>query len=304
MTLDSSTLGLLAALTTSLFFTATSTLFTLGGRQVGSQVLNRTRLLLGVGFVTLAHLFLGIPLPFQAEPERWFWLAISGVFGLALGDAFLFQAFIWIGPRLSMLMMALHPAIAAMLAWAFLGETLSAAQILGMSLTLGGIAWVVLERGGPALQAQLERRDYFLGILFGLGGAAGQALGIVAAKPGLAGDFPALSGTWIRMLAAAAGVWLLALLRGQAGATLQGLRARPKAFKFILAGAFTGPFLGVTFSLLAIQNAEVGVASTLMALPPVLLLPVSHFIFGERLGWRAVIGTLLAVGGVAMLFMV
>ncbi|MBN1146944.1 MAG: DMT family transporter [Anaerolineales bacterium] len=304
MTTDSSLLGLLAALITSLFFTAGSTLFTLGGRQVGSQVLNRLRLLLAVAFVTLAHLLLGVPLPFQAGPERWFWLALSGVLGLALGDAFLFQAFIWIGPRLAMLMMALHPAIAALLAWLFLGEALSAAQLLGMGLTLGGVAWVVLERSGPARQEPLERRNYFLGILFGLGGAIGQALGMVTAKPGLADDFPALSGTLIRMLAAAASVWAFALLRGQAGATLQALRARPKAFKFILGGAFIGPFLGVTFSLLAIQNAEVGVASTLMALPPVLLLPVSYIVFGERFGWRVVIGTLLAISGVALLFIV
>ncbi len=296
--------GEFAALLTSLLFSTTSTFFTLGGRQVGSLVLNRTRLVLAVILVTLAHLLLRISLPFQAPAERWFWLALSGVLGLVLGDAFLFQAFVWIGPRLSMLLMALHPAIATLLAWAFLGETLTPSQLFGIALTLSGIAWVVTERGASANQPEADRKQYLLGLLFGLGAAAGQASGLVTAKPGLAGDFPALSGTLIRMLTATTILWGYTLLRGQAGATLRTLASRPQAIRYILAGSFTGPFLGVTFSLLAVQNAKVGIASTLMALPPILLLPIGRFLFKEKIGGRAIVGTLLAVAGVGVLFLV
>lgn len=297
------TLGELAALATSALFSATSTFFTLGGRQVGSVVLNRTRLVLAVLLVTGAHWLLGVPLPLQAGGERWFWLSISGVVGLVLGDAFLFQAFVWIGPRLSMLMMALHPIIAALLAWLTLGESLSAGQVFGIALTLSGVAWVVSDQNGRPLQGGGEGRKNLLGILFGLGGATGQAIGLVTAKPGLAGDFPALSGTLIRMLAAMVTVWAITLAQGQAGATVQALTRKPKAMRYILAGTFCGPFLAVTFSLYAIQNAEVGIASTLMALPPVILLPVGYFVFGERFGWRAILGTTLAVSGVGLLFL-
>jgi len=305
MSPDLSFLGQLAALTVSALFALTSTFFTLGGRQVGSMVLNRTRLLLAVAFVALAHPLLGIPLPLHAEAGRIAWLAISGVFGLVMGDGFLFMAFLAIGPRLSMLLMALNPAIAALLAWIFLGEALTALQVFAMALALVGIAWVVLDTNTQMRRNSdpIQGKAYLLGILFGLGGATGQALGLVTAKPGLEGGFPAISGTLIRMSTAAAFLWAITLLRGQAGDTLSSLRARPNAIKFILAGAFTGPFLGVTLSLYAIQNAEVGVASTLMALPPVLLLPIGHFVFGERIGWRAVVGTLVAIAGVALLFM-
>jgi drug/metabolite transporter (DMT)-like permease len=297
-------LGQLAALTVSFLFASTSTFFTLGGRQVGTVVLNRTRLLVAVAFIVLAHPLLGVALPLHAELGRVFWLAISGVFGLVIGDSFLFLAFVSIGPRLSMLLMALNPAIAALLAWIFLGEALSAFQVFAMALTLSGIAWVVLDTNGQMQRDSRQGKDYLVGILFGLGGAAGQALGLVTAKPGLVGGFPAISGTLIRMLTACVLLWAITLGRGQAGATLSSLRARPKAIKFILAGAFTGPFLGVTLSLFAIQNAEVGVASTLMALAPVVLLPVGGFVFGERIGWRAILGTLVAIGGVALLFLV
>jgi drug/metabolite transporter (DMT)-like permease len=297
--------GEIAALLTSLMFSGTSTFFTLAGRRVGSLVLNRLRLLVAFTLLALAHWwFLGSLLPLGAEPNRWFWLAISGVVGLVIGDAFLFQAFIWIGPRLSMLLMSLAPIIAALLAWIFFGETLSLAQLLGVAVTLAGVAWVVLERNRGARPQDLEAPSYARGILYGLGGATGQAVGLVTAKLGAGGDFSALSGTLIRMLSAMLLLWMITIAQRQAGATFRQLAAKPQALVFILAGAFTGPFIGVTLSLVAVQRTEIGVASTLMALPPVFLLPISYFVFKERYGWQAILGTLVALVGVGILFLV
>jgi len=295
-------IGQLSALMTSVLWTTTSTFFTLGGRQVGSVVLNRTRLLFAVAFLLLAHLILGVPLPLGIETERLLWLSLSGVIGLVIGDALLFQGFVMVGPRISMLMMSLAPVIASLLAWMFLDEILSLGQIAGMLLTLIGISLVVLEGNGNRLN-QIDQSTYFLGVLLAFGGAAGQATGLVAAKQGLSGDFPALSGTLVRMVAAVLVMWLITIIRCQAGTTIARVRKNPRALRFIVAGAFTGPFLGVTFSLVAVQNTEVGIASTLMALPPVLLLPVGYFVFNERFGWQAILGTLIAISGVGVLFL-
>lgn len=296
-------IGQLSAIMTSLLWTTTSTFFTLGGRQVGSVVLNRIRLLIAVAFLLLAHLILRVPLPADIEMERLFWLSLSGVIGLVIGDALLFQGFVLVGPRISMLMMSLAPVMGALLAWLFLGEVLSLVQVAGMLVTLFGVSLVVLEGNGRGV-SQVDRRNYFLGVLLALGGATGQATGLVAAKQGLAGDFPALSGTLVRMLAAVLVMWLITILRRQVGTTIARIRKNPQALRFIIAGAFTGPFLGVTFSLVAVQNTEVGVASTLMALPPVFLLPVGYFVFNERFGWQAILGTLIAILGVGVLFLV
>ena len=84
--------------------------------------------------------------------------------------------------------------------------------------------------------------------------------------------------------------------------TLEKLSQNRRAITNILGGAFSGPFLGVTFSLVAVKRAEVGVASTLMALPPVFLLPIGYLLFKERFGWQAVAGTFIAILGVALLF--
>ena len=277
-------------------------MFTLAGRQIGSAVVNRIRLVLAVILLSLTHwIFLGSLFPLQADSQRWFWLGLSGIVGLVLGDAFLFQSFVWIGPRLSMLMMSLAPVIAAITAWIFLGERLSVGQITGVIITLVGIGWVVLE---PGRNRQQENRDYARGILLGLGAASGQAIGLVLAKIGLSGDFSPISGNLIRMLSAMLILWIITLFQRKARETFQRLSANPQTLKFLITGVIAGPFLGVSLSLFAVQKTALGIASTLMALPPIFLLPISHIFFKERFGWGAVVGTFVAIIGVALIFLV
>lgn len=116
-------IGEIAALITSLSFAFTATFFTFAGRSVGSEIVNRTRLGIALLVLILVHwVVIGTPLPWGADGYRWVWLGLSGVVGLALGDAFLFQSYLMIGPQLGMLMMSLAPVIAAFLAWITLGN--------------------------------------------------------------------------------------------------------------------------------------------------------------------------------------
>ena len=80
--------------------------------------------------------------------------------------------------------------------------------------------------------------------------------------------------------------------RGQASLTITAIRQQPKSLHLLALGALIGLVLGVSASLLAVQHAEVGVASTLMALPPMIVLPISYFVFKEKIGWQALAGTL------------
>ncbi len=295
--------GEVAALLTAVCWSATAVFFTFAGRRVGSVVVNRTRLVMALILISLTHwILMGSLYPVGAEPQRWLWLGLSGVIGLALGDAFLFQAYLWVGPRLGMLMMSLAPVIAALLAFAFLGEQLTLTQWLGISVTLAGIALVVLE-GNRGAQLAPEKRDYRRGILFGIGAASGQAIGLVLAKQGLQGDFSALSGNWIRMLSAVIALWGVTLVSGRAAPTVRKLAADTQALLPILAGAVTGPFIGVWLSLIAVQLTQVGVASTLIALPPVFLLPIGAVVFKEKVGVGAIAGTVVAMVGVGLLFL-
>jgi drug/metabolite transporter (DMT)-like permease len=293
--------GELAALGTALAFAFSSVFHTLAGQRVGAVILNRMRLLLAIVYLVILHLISGVPLPFHAGIENYSWLGLSGIIGLALGDALLFQAFILIGARLGMLLLSLNPILAALLGWLVFQESLTALQILGIILAVLGVVAVVSERGASGGVTFTSKKDYTKGVFLGLGAAACQAGGLIAARPGLAGGFPPLSATLIRMVAAALIIWGIAVVQKQVRETFS--RVDGRSWLIMSGGAFVGPVLGVTLSLYAIQTTFVGVASTLMAMTPVFMLPIGYFIFHERFGWKAIAGTGLAMVGITLLFM-
>jgi drug/metabolite transporter (DMT)-like permease len=294
-------IGELAGLATSFFFALTAIIFTLTSRAIGSQLTNRLRLLFGLSYLIVLNLILfREPLPFSAGSSPWLWLSLSGVIGLALGDAFLFQSFASVGPRLGTLLLSLAPIFGSIIAWVFFGEMLTVLQILGITVALAGIGWVVISHQEPANTPHGHTRR---GVIFGVLGGLGQAVGLVFSKQGLTNDFSPFQANAIRLVAAAIFVWGWAAIQGQATTTLAAARQNPNILKLLALGALIGPVLGVTASLLAVQHAEVGVASTLMALPPVIVLPISYFVFKEKVGWQAVAGTVLAIIGVAILFL-
>jgi drug/metabolite transporter (DMT)-like permease len=294
-------MGEFAALGTSILWSLTSVLFTLAARKVGSVVVNRIRLVLAVLLISLTHLILlNQIIPDHVYPESAFWLGLSGIIGLVAGDASLFQAFVLIGPRLAMLMMALSPVISTLLAWIFLGEYLDSPDLLAVLITISGIVWVVWESNVTI--PNIERKNFVLGILFGVGGALGQAGGLITSKLGMEAGFPPLSATLIRMVAAMLFLWLITLFQGKVRSTLLVLKDR-YVFWAILGATIVGPYLGVWFSLIAIDQAQIGVASTLMALSPIFLLPLAKWVFKEHISRRIVFGTILALLGVTMIFM-
>lgn len=293
-------MGELAAVATAVCWSFTSIFFSYSGRRVGSDVVNRVRLLLAILYISLAHLAIqGTLFPWGTESWRWGWLALSSILGLALGDGALFYAYVLIGPRLSQLVMASVPIMSAFFAWLAFGETLTSVEMLGVGLAVAGMAWVITERQ-PALTTPEQSRQYGLGLLMALGGALGQTANLIFARYALVGNFSALSATEIRLVVGAVVLWGWSGWRGEVRPILAKLSDR-RALGALAGGALVGPFLGIWLSLLAIQTTRVGVAATLMALPPVILIPLAYLFFGERTSLRGLTGTLVAFVGVGLL---
>lgn len=292
-------IGEIAAIGTSLCWSCGSLFFTIASRRIGSNTVNRLRLGLALIFLIVTHLIIfGQPLPLYATKGQWFWFALSGLIGFAIGDSLLFRSFVLIGPRISMLMMALAPVFGAVIARIFLNEILSFPKIAAIAITLAGICLVITE---PSKEGSQGRR-HWRGIGIGLGAAFCQAAGLFASKKGLIGGFSPIAGNLIRLLAASIAVWTISAAMGKIPQTVRKL-VDGKARLGILGGAVLGPFLGVGLSLVAVQHTYIGIASTLMALPPVFLIPLSHWVFKERITYRSVLGTVIALAGVALLFL-
>ena len=293
-------LGEIAALGTAFSWSFGSMFFTISSRIMGYMVVNRLRLALALVFLLFTHLILsGQLIPNNVTEYHLFWFGLSGIIGFTIGDSLLFRSFVLIGPRLSMLIMSLVPIFGTIIAWLFLHEILELHDLLAIIITIFGISWVILGRKNN----EQEKGQYLNGILCGLGAAFCQAVGLILSKKGLLGNFSALYANIIRVFAATLTIWILTLLRGKVSSTLERLKHR-KAVLMMCGGAFFGPFLGVWLSLVAVQHTYVGIASTLMALPPIFLIPLSHWIFKEKITLATILGTVVTVIGVALIFLI
>ncbi len=297
-------LGEIAALLTALCWTVTAIAFESAGKRVGALSLNLIRLMIGLIFLAIFNAIFNDGFLPSATCYQWFWLALSGVVGFVLGDLFLFQAFILIGARISMLIMALVPPLTALIGWITLGERLSGMEFLGMAITLLGIVLVMsskLDLKKGAFGKTLKMGPLVLGSLLALGGAIGQASGLVLSKKGMQ-DMNAFEATQIRIMAGVIGFSIVITLFRR-WKYLLGAMKDLKAMKFMTIGSFTGPFLGVSFSLLAVQHTDTGVAATLMALTPVMIIPPAILLNKERIKIIEIIGAVVSIGGVALFFL-
>ncbi len=293
-------LGELAALATACCWVVTAFAFESAGRRVGSLVVNLLRLVMAIVLLgTFTWITRGLFLPTDATPRAWLWLSLSGVVGFTVGDGFLFRAFVLIGSRLSLLLMSLVPPLTAIIGWLVLGEVLGPRELAGMALTVAGVSWVVLERQ-PATKTGGGRLPLG-GVLLGVGAAAGQATGLVLSKFGMAGYDP-FAATQIRVIAGTAAFMVLFTFVGWWPRVAAALEDRG-AIGRTAVGAFFGPFLGVSLSLVAITYTATGVAATIIALMPVLVIPPSVVLFKDRVSARAVAGSLVAVAGTGLLFL-
>ncbi|MCY2926935.1 MAG: DMT family transporter [Planctomycetota bacterium] len=290
--------GELAAGATAFMWVASAVAFARAGKDIGSLTVNVLRMAMAGVLYCLLGTAMGRPLPLDAPAAAWGPLAASGLLGFFLGDLCLFEAYVLIGPRRSLLILALVPAISAILAMPALGETLTIRQWLAMGVTLAGVAWVILER--RQADDALPHRHRVLGVILAILAAFAQAGGTVLSKIGMRCGYDPLGASHIRMLTGLAAFLVLITVLGRWGDVAAACRRRKPMLQVAL-GATTGPFLGVWLNLIALSLAAVGVVNTIIATNPVLILPAAILLDRERVSPRAWAGAVVAVAGVAWL---
>lgn len=304
-------LGEICALLTALCWTGSSSAFAVASRAVGPRPANQFRLYAALPcLLLLAWALTGSCWPIGLGDERLWYLVASGVAGLVLGDIGFFYALAKIGPRLSSVVFAAWPGMTVGIE-AACGRAPTALVLVGIALTMFGVGLVLLRnRDGASWNPSLQRHQWWLGLGGALLGALGQAGGFLlaghgmAAGPDLPGGVDPLHATVVRMATGVAGLQVYLLLLRQPFA-LRAVLASPLAIRAALLGALCGPVGGVWLSMVSRVHAEnAGVASALMATTPIFMMPVAWRLYGARVGWLGTVGTLLAVGGVVLCFLV
>ncbi|PHQ82176.1 MAG: hypothetical protein COB69_02615 [Phycisphaera sp.] len=293
----------------SAFWVLTTIFFTAGGKRIGVTCVNTLRIIIAIGLLGTTHLILfGHAVPHVPTMQMWMYLALSGVIGLSICDQALFSAFLVIGPRKALLYMTTSPIFAAVFGFFILHERLGPAAIAGMLITLGGIAWVVLERQ----ESKAPRAKHAVrGVLFVLIAAICQPLGGMFSKMGMGIDVlpeaeqvSPMAATLVRMVFGLCGMVPIVLISWRMVRKREQETTRRRwtaGVSFTFAGAVFGPFLGVWLSLVAIAHSPLGIAQTLLSLSPVMILPFVGFLYKEKLTRAAVLGAVVAVGGAGVI---
>ena len=291
--------GELSALMTSIMWTGSALAFAAATTRVGSVYVNIVRLLAAVILLFVTIIVWNIH--DNISILQTVFLVVSGLVGFVFGDTFLFKSFEYNSARIGMLIMSVAPAVAALLAFIFLGETLTPTGLVGMAVTLTGIMLVILERK----EASTHHLPVSMaGVFYAFLGALGQAGGLILAKFAFViGPINGFIATFIRAFAATLVLIPLNYFTRRFKRPATVFSNNPKALAFTLLGAFLGPYLGVTFSLIAISMTNVAIAATIMSIVPILMLPTVWILFRERLSWRAIVGACIAVSGVGILFL-
>ncbi len=304
--------GEIIAFCTVLCWTVGSQFFEAAGKRVGSVAVNLVRLILAFLFFSVLLLITnGQLLPWDFPLHAWLWLALSGIVGFSFGDMCLFRAFVEIGPRISMLVMSLSAPVTALIGWIFLGEIYQPLQWLGIFVTISGVAMVILERNGANATEAATKKNRMVkkitkhGVLMAFLGMIGQSVGYILSKVGMQSGGQMLdpvSATHIRVIGGTLGVIVVFFCLGW-WPKIWLYRNDMRAFGYTVVGAILGPFLGVSLSLAALHYTSTGVASTIMALTPVTLIPFAVFINKEHVSSRALFGTIIAFSGVVLLIL-
>ncbi|MCR4865175.1 MAG: DMT family transporter [Bacteroidales bacterium] len=308
-------LGEIISLIVALSWTATAIFADIASHRLGALPLNLIRMGFSIVFLSvLLVIVTGSPIPLYADGATYFWLALSGLVGYVFGDMCLFSCYVLIGSKFGQILMTLAPPVAGIAGWLMLGEKLSWHSWLAMLVTLTGIAICILGRGGAS--HKLEIKLPWKGVLLGIGAGIGQGVGLVLSKIGLENYAAALpddvsrgvtfmmpfAGTLIRAVTGFLGFFLILAIMGKASQLRTAVNDR-QGMKFAVLTTFFGPFLGVSLSLMAVQYANAGVASTLMALTPVLIIVPYSIINHQKISPKEILGAIITVTGAALFFL-
>ncbi len=294
--------GYIAALTAAFMWSISSTIFTTVGNRIGPLNLNALRIAISVFLFSISNFIIyGAFFP-EASYNQIAILSLSGIIGLAVGDLAYFGALIEIGPRKAILVSSTAPIFSLIGGFYLLGEVPSYLALIGIFLVLFGIWIVIVEKR----EKERKLKNHVVkGTIFGTIAALGQGIGVVLSKYGMfCSSIPLepLPTTVIRVFAALPVIWLTLILWKKPKHILVGLKDK-YALKLVVIGSFIGPFIGLWLSMIAIKYAQVGIASTLLSTTPIMIIPVVYIAYREKINLRGIFGALIAVIGIALIFL-
>jgi drug/metabolite transporter (DMT)-like permease len=232
------------------------------------------------------------------EPMLIAWLAGSGMVGFVLSDTAMFAALKHLGAARTAAMQCISPPVAVFCGWLFLAEALSGFALLGIGVTVVAVAGAMML--GPRDETRLGPH-WSLGLLLAVVAAVANAIGIVMARQAFQ-QVDIATGTIYRLIPAVLVLLIVVTSRGRR-AGWEKLAEPPRRGIWLGVTAFFGSFVGMLFYGASIKFAPAGVAATLTSTYPIWLIPIAAGILKERITGGQILCTLVAVGGIGLIFL-
>ncbi|MCP4564533.1 MAG: DMT family transporter, partial [Bosea sp.] len=212
----------------------------------------------------------------------------------------LFAAVARIGVHRTLLFQTLAPIFAALLAIGLYGERPSTADLAGAAIILGGVTLVVMPRSSRASSSSAATVSFdALGIALAVLAAFGQGAGVVLAKAGM-DEIPVLAASFVRLGAGGVGLVVVMVFGARLGAAARAI-ASPATLRQVVGPSILGTYIAFLLMMAGIAFAPASVAAVLMSTTPIFSLFIDAKVEGTPITARGLLGTLLAVAGVAVL---
>lgn len=283
------------------------------------------RVSLDLGFliaVTVNLLFcgllLGVQLLVSTNGIAWSWrgtvlFAVAGLFSTYLGRWFFFEAVVRLGSAKASLFQVSSPGFAALIAWIFLGESISAVGIAAIALTMAGLMLIgyvpgVFSRAAPgagnaAAAASLLSRLKRSSLMLGMAAAAAYAIGTVFRGAAVRSWNEPVLGA---LFGAATGLLLHAVLSREMSTFAVRMRSADRRGMQLFAVSGILTILAQICSIWSLRYMEVALSNLITLCTPLLVIPGGYFLFKkkEEISLRSWLGGAMALAGVATLILV
>jgi drug/metabolite transporter (DMT)-like permease len=286
--------GEFLALLTALIWAAAVILLKRSGETVPPFALNLFRVTVSIALLVPTAVLAGQASISSASLSDIGLLVASGALGVAVSDTLFHASLNRIGAGISAIIDSLYSPLTVLLAFLVLNERLSALQLGGMALVLGGVS--AAARHEPP--HGVAPRQVAVGVALGVFAMFALAVAIVIAKPVLDRS-PLMWAVTVRQVGCLAVMLPIALVSRRRTQILGALRPS-RVWLHSLPGALLGSYLGLMCWIGGLKYTKVGVATILNQSSTIYILILAAIFLREPFTRRKLVASAVALAGIVL----
>ncbi len=294
-------LGATYALLTALTWSVASMFFKRAGEAMHPIPLSIINCAVGLACMLLLGLVTGVELTPEVPWPTTVLFAVSGAMGIGIADSLYFLCLNDVGAGRAAIIETAYGPLTVLGAYLYLGERMTARDVVGALLVVSGIFLVGFEARAQDA-APVSKLRALRGVAAGLGACLFFAIAIIAIKAQL----PEHDVSWVALVRMGGGLIAtvaIALARpAWLRATIAAFKPQP-AWRFALPAAFFGMFLSMQLWVAGFKYAKASIAAILNQTSTLFIVVLAAIFLGEKLTPMKILAVVLGFIGSILVVM-